>query len=575
MIRPVLAAIGAALLAILPAAPALADTLVDNIQGVTINKDGKLVSFTGMLIDDDGRVSAIYQRTSQHPKKPQYRVDGKGQFIIPGMVDAHVHVMGIAMGLITLDLSDTQSLADAMTRTAAWSQKNPSGRWIVGRGWNQEKWNLGRFPAAAELDAATGNVPAWLERVDGHAGWANSAAMKAAGITAATKDPPGGRILRENGQPTGIFIDSAMDLIKPFIPIPRPEDRDFAFQKAQELLLSNGITAVADMGTSIQDWQTYRRAGDRNWLQIRIMAYADGTDAMELIGGPGPTPWLYGDRLRLNGVKLYLDGALGSRGAWLKQQYADDPGNTGLALASPSQLRNRMSRAALDKFQIAIHAIGDEANDEALSAIEEMTDTYKGDRRWRIEHAQIVDPASIARFGQNGIIVSMQPVHATSDRIMAEKRLGPDRLGGAYAWRSIAASGAHLAFGSDAPVEAPRPFTGIAVAMTREDAQGQPVGGWQPQERVSREQAIASYTSEAAYAGFADGIFGRLIEGERADFLIIDRDPLLASPAQLRETRVLETWINGRRVWKGPPVSSANSSANSSADSSESEAPGR
>ena len=303
------------------------------------------------------------------------------------------------------------------------------------------------------------------------------------------------------------------------------------------------------MGTTIEDWQTYRRAGDEGRLNLRIMAYAGGPEAMDLIAGARPTPWLYDDRLRLGGVKLYLDGALGSRGAWLKQPYADDPGNTGLPLMTQAQLRNVMVRAAIGNFQVAIHAIGDAANAEALAAIDEVAGSYGGDRRWRIEHAQIVDPVDIPGFGKHGIIASMQPVHQTSDRSMAEARLGPDRLGGAYAWRSLAAAGAPLAFGSDAPVEAPDPFAGLAAAITRTDAAGEPFGGWQPGERVSREAALAAYTSGAAYAGFAEGRFGRLVTGQRADFLIVDRDPLLASPADVRATRVLETWVGGRRVY--------------------------
>ncbi|MCB2089026.1 MAG: amidohydrolase family protein [Sphingomonadaceae bacterium] len=539
-----------AALALLPSSPAMADTLLENIQGVTIDGEGRLASFSGLLIDDQGRIKQVYQRKSEHPKQVDYRIDGEGRFVVPGMIDAHLHIMGIGFGAMTLDLSDTSSLEQALAKIGAYAAANPGKRWIIGRGWNQEKWGLGRFPTAAELDAVVGDTPVWLTRVDGHAGWANSAAMTAAGITGATKDPAGGRIERSGGKPSGIFVDNAMDLVQQAVPSPRPEDRDQALREAQSILLSKGITAAADMGTSIEDWQAYRRAGDYGWLQMRIMAYGAGTDAMELIGGPGPSPWLYGDRLRLNGVKLYLDGALGSRGAWLKAPYADDPGNRGLALATPAQLRNWMSRAALDKFQVAVHAIGDEANADLLSAIEEMADTYDGDRRWRIEHAQIVDPADIAKFGKFGIIASMQPVHQTSDRLMAEARLGPDRLGGAYAWRSIAATGARLAFGSDAPVEAPDPFIGLSVAMTREDADRQPFGGWQAQERVDRTAAFAGFTSDAAYAGFAEGRFGRLVAGEWADFLFIDRDPLLASPADLRDTQVLETWIAGRRVWK-------------------------
>ncbi len=546
---PVSLAALAALAALALPSPALADLLVDNVDGIRIDADGKVDRFTGLWIDDDGRVKEVLDRRDDRPDT-DFRLDGEGRVLMPGLIDAHLHVMGVGFGALTLDLSDTTSLAEAQAKIAAYAEENPGRPWILGGGWNQEKWGLGRFPTAADLDQVVSDRPVYLERVDGHAGWANSLAMERAGVSAQTEEVSGGRIERlASGAPSGVFVDAAGGLVTKIIPEPRPKDRDAALAKAQERLLSFGITAAADMGTTLEDWQTMRRAGDEGRLKLRIMAYAAGVEAMEAIAGPRPTPWLYDDRLRLGGVKLYLDGALGSRGAWLKAPYADDPGNTGLPFLSPSQVRNLMSRAAMDNFQVAAHAIGDAANAELLSAIEELSDTYDGDRRWRIEHAQIVSPADLARFGEHGIIASMQPVHQTSDRLMAEARLGPDRLGGAYAWNSISRTGARLAFGSDAPVESPDPQAGLTTAFTREDANGQPFGGWLPMEAVSREDALKAFTQDAAYAGFAEGRFGRLVEGERADFLFVDRDPLFASPAELRATRVLETWIGGEKVF--------------------------
>jgi predicted amidohydrolase YtcJ len=286
------------------------------------------------------------------------------------------------------------------------------------------------------------------------------------------------------------------------------------------------------------------------------MSYAAGINNMALIGGPGPSPWLYDDKLKLEGVKLYADGALGSRGASLKAPYSDSPGARGLRITQDTALKNMMSRAAFDHFQIAVHAIGDEANAAVLSAYEELALTYKGDRRWRIEHAQILDPADIARFGKGQIIASMQPVHETSDRLMAEARLGPNRLAGAYAWNAILKTGGRLAFGSDAPVELPDPWAGFAAAISRQGPDGEPQGGWQPQERVTREQALAGYTTGAAYAGFGEGRFGRIATGQRADFLLVDRDPMLVSPADIRATRVLQTWVGGQLVYDAaqPPA---------------------
>ncbi|WIW87005.1 amidohydrolase [Sphingobium sp. V4] len=560
------AALALATLPALAPLPALASGVVDNVNGIAIDANGRIVRFGALMIDDDGKVEKLipgrYQEPEYKPKKPKrgqpwperpkgptFKLDGGGKTLIPGLIDAHGHVMGYGLSLITLDLSDTTSLGQAQEKIRAYVAANPGRKWIIGTGWNQEAWGLGRFPTAADLDAAVGDIPVWLERVDGHAGWANSAAIRAAGVTAATKAPAGGRVEMAAGKPAGVFVDKAMDLIQKFVPPPAPKDRDLALEKAQRALLSMGITGIADMGTGIEDWQAFRRSADRGALRVRIMSYAAGLDNMVLIAGPEPTPWLYDDHLRMGGIKLLLDGALGSRGAWLKADYADAPGQRGLTMIPGTQLRNIMSRAAMDNFQVAVHAIGDAANGEILDAIQELNDTYKGDRRWRVEHAQIIDPADLPRFGPLGAIASMQPVHEASDWRMATTRMGMDRLKGAYAWKAMLDNRVPLAFGSDVPVESPNPFPGIAVAMSREDAKGEPTGGWMPDQRVSFEAALDGFTRQAAYAGFAEKRFGSLIPGQRADFLLIDRDISSARPADIRQTQVLETWIGGKRVY--------------------------
>ena len=554
-----------AVLLALAATPAFAAGLVDNVNGITVDATGRLIRFNAILINDEGKVEKLIQGKVEDPKPAKakkhrrgdpppaplysFRLDGKGRTLIPGLIDAHGHVMGLGLSLVTLDLSQTRSLAEAQAKIRAYAQENSARKWIIGTGWNQEQWGLGLFPTAAELDAAVSDIPVWLERVDGHAGWANSAAIRAAGITAASKAPPGGRIEMAGGKPAGVFVDQAMDLMTKVVPPPAPKDRDIALEKAQQALLGMGITAIADMGTTIEDWQAFRRSADRGALRVRIMSYAAGLDNMVLIAGPEPTPWLYDDHLRMGGLKLILDGALGSRGAWLKADYADAPGQRGLSMIAATSLRNMMSRAAMDNVQVAVHAIGDAANSELLDAIQELSETYKGDRRWRVEHAQIVSPADLPRFGQFGIVASMQPVHEASDWRMATARLGEARLKGAYAWKSMLDNRVPLAFGSDVPVESPNPFPGIAAAMTREDAKGEPAGGWMPEQRIGFEAAIDGFTRQAAYAGFAEKRFGSLIPGQRADFLLIDRDISLARPADIRTTQVLETWIGGKRVF--------------------------
>lgn len=535
--------------------PARADTLVDHVDGLTLNAEGHVERFTGLVIGADGRVAQVLHTGDPRPARPDYAVDGHGAVMIPGMIDAHSHVLAVGFAALTLDLSDTHSLAQAQQKIAAYAAAHPDRPWIIGGGWNQEQWHLGRFPTAAELDAVVPGRPVWLSRVDGHAGWANSKALAAAGITAATRAPHDGKIERlpaagrAPGKPAGVLVDGATRLVEKIVPPPRPEDRDLALSTAQDIFLSRGVTATADMGTSIEDWQAMRRAGDAGTLKIRVMAYGDGIANTVLIGGSAPTPWLYEDRLRLNGVKLYLDGALGSRGAFLKAPYADAP-TKGLAFLTETQLKNLMSRAAMDHFQVAVHAIGDGANAQLLGAVEDLAQTYTGDRRWRAEHAQIVDPADLPRFGRHGIIASMQPIHQTSDRTMAEARLGPARLAGAYAWKSMLGNHVPLAFGSDAPVELADPFAGFAAAISRQGPDGQPDGGWQPQERVSREEALAAYTTGGAYAGFAEGRFGRITPGQRADFVMVDTDPMTASPDRIRKTKVLQSWVGGRLVWQ-------------------------
>jgi predicted amidohydrolase YtcJ len=533
------------------AAPPTEGGLLDDVNGYTIGKDGQVQHFNGLLIGKDGKVAKLLQAGDKRPEGLDFKLDGHGRTLLPGLIDAHGHIMDLGFALTHVDLSATTSLADAQTKVANYAQSHPNPAWVEGFGWNQESWHLGRFPTAADIDLAVRDRPVVLERVDGHALVANSAAMAAAGISASTKDVPGGHIERDaHGRPSGVFVDGAMALIRKAVPQPAPLDRDDAFRKAQEALLSFGITATCDMDTMADDWNVWRRAGDAGQLRIRIVSYGDGVDTALSIAGTGPTPWLYDNHLRMVGVKLFADGALGSRGAWLKQPYSDMPSTRGTSLLDDTRLKNLMSRAAMDNFQVAVHAIGDAANAQVLDAIDELSDTYKGDRRWRIEHAQIVSPADLPRFAQHGIVASMQPTHETSDWRMAEARLGDDRLKGAYAWNTMLAEHVPLAFGSDYPVESPNPFPGLAAAVSREDAHGEPAGGWHPGERITMPQALAAFTTGAAYAAGAEDRLGSLEPGHLADFVLVDRDPLTTVDSQaIRSIAVQETWVGGHRVW--------------------------
>jgi len=531
------------LAAALIATPASADTLIDHVNGLQVDAKGRLQHFTGLWIGNDGKVVRLLGAKDARPKQVRNRIDGRGRAMLPGLIDAHGHVGEYGLGTLQLDLGGTASISELQQRVKAFAAANGAPRWITGFGWNQESWSDKRFPTTADLDAAIADRPVWLVRVDGHAAVGNSLALRETGITAATKTPPGGEIH------DGLFVDKARDLVEEKMPAPLPAQRDQGLANAQARLLAFGLTAVADMGTSEADWKTMQRLGDAGRLQVRVMSYAAGIGPLQSIAGSKPTAWLYGDRLRMAGVKLYADGALGSRGAWLKAPYSDKPDSRGFQFNDDAKLRDLMSQAAKGHFQIAVHAIGDAANAQVIGGYEAMAKTYGTDRRWRIEHAQIVDPADIGRIAPAGIIASMQPTHQTSDRTMAEARLGPARLAGAYAWRSIAATGAHVAFGSDFPVESPNPFPGIAAAVSRQDPQGQPPGGWRPEERVTLAQALAGFTREAAYAGFAEDRIGSLDPGKWADFIFVDRDIAVASPTDIAATKVIETWVAGRKVF--------------------------
>ena len=548
-------------LAALLAAPAAADTLIHNANGIQAGADGRLVQFESMLIGDDGKVIQTFTAV-QSPHAPKaVRIDAHGRTLLPGLIDGHGHVLdspgggpGLGLLLLQLDLTGTTSLADLQQRLKAYAAANPGSGWITGRGWNQELWPDKSFPSAADLDAVVADRPVWLTRVDGHAAVGNSAALKAAGINSRTRSPAGGQIERgPDGAATGLFIDNAIALVGGKVPGTTPQTYDRALAAAQEALLANGLTAVADMGTSVAGWRAMHRAGEAGRLKVRLMAYADGLDVGRAITAEQPVLWYFGDRLRLAGVKLYADGALGSRGAWLKRPYADKPDSRGLRFLTTAELRKQADAALAGGRQLAIHAIGDAANAQVITVFEEMARKWGPKRRYRLEHVQVADPADIPRLAPAGIIASMQPTHQTSDRLMAEKRLGPNRLAGAYAWQSVLRSGARLVFGSDFPVESPNPFPGLAAAISRQDMAGQPPGGWIPSERLTLGQALHAFTRAGAHAGYAESRFGSLEPGKWADFILVDRNPAKVDAQALARTQVLETWVAGKKVWERAP----------------------
>jgi predicted amidohydrolase YtcJ len=547
-----------ALAALLFSSSAAADTLISNVNGIQVGPDGRLQRFGGLIIDDTGRVERLIQSTEEINRPVEHEFDGGGRTLLPGLIDAHVHMTQLGQTTTQITLNGATSIADLQARLARFAAEHPNRRWVTGRGWNEEMWPGKQIPTAADLDAVVADRPVWLYRIDGHGAVANSIALREAGIGRSTVDPQGGHIGRDKaGNPNGFLVDTARQLVETRIPPTSDADQDSTILAAQKILLSEGITSVGNLRTSADDWNSLKRLGSSGQLNLRIVAYAHGIDTLTTIAEARPTEWLFDDRLRLAGVKLYSDGALGSRGAWLKEPYADAAETKGLSLHSDVELQSDANEAASRGFQVAIHAIGDAANAQAIRVFENLGKAYPGDRRWRIEHFQIANPADIPRLAPAGIIASMQPIHQTSDRLMAEKRLGRDRLPGAYAWQSVLRSGASLAFGSDVPFDSPNVFHGLSAAISRQDMNGQPPGGWIPDERVSFEQALAAFTRGAAYAGFAEGKIGSLDEGKWADFILVDRDVSAVDPQALARTEVLETWVAGKKVWSKPPSAGA------------------
>ena len=543
----------AAIATFVTATAAAGGLFVDHVTGYTLDGTGKLRHFDAMLVAD-GKVVATGRRAALAGRAGAAEVlDGRGRTLLPGLIDAHGHVMGLGEMKVRADLTGTRSLDDALARVRAFAAGQADGAWVVGRGWNQVVWKLGRFPTAAELDRAIADRPAWLQRVDGHAAWANTAALRIAGVDRDTPDPPGGRIERDaQGNPSGVFVDAAMALVEKRIPAPTPAEAARMLDAALAEMASVGLTGVHDAGIDRATYALYRRYADEGRLTARIHAMIGDVGAdFDAIAGDGPLVGYGGGFLDVSAVKLYADGALGSRGAALLAPYSDDAGNSGLLFHAPAELAAMIDKAVGRGYQVGVHAIGDRANREVLDAFAAVYAKRPGARalRNRIEHAQVVAPADIPRFRSLGLVASMQPTHATSDMNMAEDRVGHERLRGAYAWRPFLKQGTRVAGGSDFPVESPNPFYGLSAAVTRQDRDGHPRGGWHAEQAMTRIEALRAFTLDAAWASHAEAAVGTLEPGKRADFILVDRDYFKVAPARIGNTRVLETWVEGRRVY--------------------------
>lgn len=529
-----------------------ADSLhIFNVKGYTFTPERELVTFTNIVIDAS-KVVSIGDESLGHAFPNAAQLDGQGQTLLPGLIDAHGHLLGLGASLLFIDVRDASSAQDAAKMAADYYQRNPDLTWVQGGRWNQVLWPEKEFPNAAILDETLPNVPVWLERIDGHAGWANSAALEIAGITKETVSPEGGKILTDElGNPTGILIDTAMSLVEKHLP---PQNRQLMQQQlnaAGEHLLSLGITSMHDAGIDKGTYDFYRELAANGNLPLRVYAMLAAT-APELpqllAAGPITTE---DEMLLIRSVKAYGDGALGSRGAALLSAYNDDPRNKGLLVTAQDKLPSLFHQVISSGFALHFHAIGDRANRLALDQFAATFAAIGGQElRHRMEHAQVIAVDDIIRFKELGIIPSMQPTHATSDMNMARDRIGPQRLRGAYAWRTFLEQGSILAFGSDFPVELANPFFGIHAAVTRQDRNNQPVKGWIAEQALTLSETLRAFTIDASYAAAQDQSIGSLTKGYWADFILVDRD-IFAIPAKdLWQVTVNQTYIAGELVYE-------------------------
>ncbi|WP_444909924.1 amidohydrolase [Microbulbifer sp. TRSA005] len=525
-------------------------TLIHNFSGYQTT-DKTLIQFNAMAFDQ-GKVLETGNFTELDEKySDAERIDAKGKTLLPGLIDAHGHMLGLGQLNELLDLRD-HSLEDSLAAIKHQAERLEPGQWLLGRGWNQVTWPGKQFPSREQLDALEIDHPIWLRRVDGHAGWANSKALHLAGIDKSTQAPEGGEILRDSeGEPTGILIDNAMSLLQQAVPSPTLAQEKKSLQNAFTTALSLGLTSVHDAGINEQTLTAYRELTKENAIPMRVypMLSVDSHNYVKLlkaghIGSPET-------RLYMRSIKLSADGALGSRGAALLEPYHDRPQEKGLLLYPESKMLSLLKLATDNNFQVNVHAIGDRANHIVLNHLEAL-DKKKSQQeyRHRVEHAQVIEVKDIPRFAQLNLIASMQPTHATSDKNMAGDRLGDKRLIGAYAWQTLLNQGTPIAAGSDFPVEPANPLFGLHAAATRRDRRGYPSKGWRTEEAMTLEQALRAFTLDAAYAGHQEKMIGSLEAGKFADFILLDKNIFKIDPQEIWKVKVMETWVEGKRVYQ-------------------------
>jgi hypothetical protein len=498
-----------------------------------------------VVIGADGRIQATVPPTAADWSDDEINlIDLDGAVMFPGFTDSHIHLLGIGERELTLNLEGTASVAELVTRLEAEVSDKAPGSVIFGRGWIETGWPEARMPNAADLDAISSDHKIILQRSDGHAMVVNSATLTVAGITRDTPDPEGGRIERNtDGTPNGLLIDNAMGLVAPLVTVPDAEGLKIALETGAKLYASRGWTGGHNMSVAPQEIPLMAELDAQGRLPIRLYNALDA-DGFDIAAGRQ----METNTITNRAVKLYMDGALGSRGALLIAPYSDRPDTSGLALMEPEDLAVFMARADAAGVQLAIHAIGDLANRRILEAVE--AGGYGAAHRWRIEHAQIFAPEDLMRASNDGLIASMQPSHAIGDLFFAPARLGMDRLAGAYAWNTLLENGTVIAGGSDAPVEVGSPLIEFYAAVARKSLKGESRDGWHPEQTLSREQALALFTSAAAFASFQEDDLGTIEPGKLADFTVFDRDLMTVPEAEILEAKPLMTMVGGEIVWR-------------------------
>ncbi|PRY28189.1 hypothetical protein CLV58_13046 [Spirosoma oryzae] len=520
-----------------------ADLLVTNAHVYTADS---AFSTADAFVVNDGTFLAVGKADEL---RKQYDADSTvdlgGAPVYPGFYDPHSHFLGLGQVLDQADLVGADSYDDVIARLKNFYKQHPQVLWLTGRGWDQNDWADKQFPTKEKLDAAFPNIPVALMRVDGHALLVNSKALRLAQITAGSR-LAGGEVVLQNGQPSGVLVDNAMQLVRRVLPQPTLADKARMLKAAERVCVALGLTTISDAGISpaeIDLIDSLHKAGQLKIRDYAMVSLGEPNLNLYLKKGPFQT-----DRLTVKSFKLYADGALGSRGACLRKPYTDRPQTGGFLLLAPDELARVTALLYKSGFQANTHCIGDSANHLMLDLYGKLL-KGKNDRRWRIEHAQVVSPEDVAKFGRYAIIPSVQPTHATSDMYWAADRLGPIRVKGAYAFNDLMKQMGVIAFGSDFPVEAPNPLFGFHAAVARQDAKNFPAAGYQMENAVDRRSALLAMTRWAAYACFEEQLRGSIAPGKQADFVVLDRDIMTVPNEQLRGTQVRQTWINGEKVF--------------------------